>query len=162
MLDQTEQPIWLRFSPLIIAQVGIGALLVAYYAEMVHQLEPCVLCIYQRIPYGLVLVFSFVGIFRPILLQWVLVLAGIAFLVGSGIAIYHVGVEQNWWVSSCSGKLVGQLSTSSLLQQLQEKPVKSCDELEWALFGVSMASYNVVYSFMLSVFCFFGVNKLRD
>lgn len=162
MLYQTEQPIWLRFSPLIIAQVSIGALLVAYYAEIVHQLEPCILCIYQRIPFALVLVFSFVGIFRPKLLKWVLLLAGIVFLVGSGIAVYHVGVEQHWWISSCSGELVGQLSTSNLLKQLQDKPTKSCAELEWALFGVSMATYNVFYSFVLSVFCFFCVNKLRD
>ena len=161
MLDQGEQPIWLRFSSLIIAQVSIGALLVAYYAEIVHQLEPCILCIYQRIPFALVIIFGFTGIFRPTLLKWVLLFAGITFLVGSIIAIYHVGVEQHWWVSACTGELVSKLSTTSLLQELQTKPVKPCDELEWELFGVSMASYNVFYCLALSIFCFLGVNKLR-
>jgi disulfide bond formation protein DsbB len=161
MLDQVEQPVWLRFSPLIIAQAGIGALFVAYYAEVVHQLEPCILCIYQRVPFALVIVFGLTGIFRPALLKWVLLFAGIVFLVGSGIAIYHVGVEHHWWASSCTGGLVSKLSTTSLLQELQKKPIKPCDELEWALFGVSMAIYNVFYSLALSVFCFLGVNKLR-
>ena len=161
MLDQAEQPIWLRFSSLIITQVSIGALLVAYYAEIIHQLEPCILCIYQRIPFALAMIFGFIGIFRPTLLKWTLLFAGIAVLVGSGIAIYHVGVEQHWWEASCSGELVRKLSTTSFLEELQKKPIKSCDELEWVFFGVSMATYNVFYSLALSTFCFLGFNKLR-
>ena len=161
MLHQFEQPIWLRFSSLIITQFSIGALLVAYYAEIIQHLEPCILCIYQRIPFALAIIFGFTGIFRPTLLKWTLLFAGIAFLVGSGIAVYHVGVEQHWWESSCTGELVSKISTTSFLQELQKKPVKSCDELEWALFGVSMASYNGFYSLALSIFCFLGVNKLR-
>ena len=161
MLDQAEQPIWLRFSSLLITQVSIGALLVAYYSEIVHQLEPCILCTYQRIPFGLVIIFGFTGIFRPTLLKWTLLFAGIAFLVGSSIAIYHVGVEQHWWESSCTGELVNKLSTTNLLQELQKKPVKPCDELNWEIFEISMAGYNVFYSLALSIFCFLGVNKLR-
>ena len=161
MLDQKFQPLWLRFSPHIIAQVGIIALAVAYYAEIIHALEPCILCIYQRVPFAVVIVFGLVGMFRPALLHWMLVLAGVAFLTGSGIAVYHVGVEQHWWVSACGGDLAGQMSTTNLMQQLSMKPVKSCDELEWALFGTSMATYNVFYSLALSIFCFAGVHKLR-
>jgi disulfide bond formation protein DsbB len=161
MLDQKFQPLWLRFSPHIIAQVGIIALAVAYYAEIIHALEPCILCIYQRVPFAVVIVFGLVGMFRPALLHWMLVLAGVAFLTGSGIATYHVGVEQHWWVSACGGDLAGQMSTTNLMQQLSMKPVKSCDELEWALFGTSMATYNVFYSLALSIFCFAGVHKLR-
>ena len=161
MLVQVEQPIWLRLSSLIIAQASIGALLVAYYAEIVHQLEPCILCIYQRIPFALVIIFGFTGIFRPTLLKWTLLFAGIAFLAGSSIAIYHVGIEQHWWESSCTGELVRKLSTTNFLHELQKKPAKPCDELEWAFLGISMASYNVFYSLVLSIFCFLGVSQLR-
>ena len=161
MLDQVEQPIWLRFSSLIIAQFSIAALLIAYYSEIVYQLEPCILCIYQRIPFALVIIFSFTSIFRPILLNWTLLFAGIAFLVGSSIAFYHLGVEQHWWESSCTGELITKLSTTNLLNELQKKPAKPCDELDWELFGISMASYNVFYSAALSIFCFLGFNKLR-
>jgi disulfide bond formation protein DsbB len=161
MLHKVEQPIWLQFSALIIIQVSIGALIVAYYAEIIHQLEPCILCMYQRIPFALVIIFGFTGIFRPSLLKWVLMFSGIAFLVGSSIAIYHVGVEQHWWESSCTGELVSQPSVTSFLQELQNKPAKPCDELEWAFLGVSMASYNVFYSLALSFFCFLGFSKLR-
>ena len=161
MLDQKSQPLWLRFSPHIIAQVGITALAVAYYAEIIHSLEPCILCIYQRVPFALVIAFGLVGMFRPAFLHWMLVLAGVAFLTGSGIATYHVGVEQHWWESACGGDLGEQMSTTNLIQRLSMKPVKSCDELEWALFGISMATYNVFHSLALSIFCFAGVHKLR-
>ena len=161
MIEHLKQPLWLRFSPHIIAQAGIVALATAYYAQLVYGLEPCILCLYQRIPFGFAIGLGLIGMFRPALLVWVLPLAGLAFLAGSGIAFYHVGVEQSWWESTCAGDLSSQMSTTNLLQQLQMKPAKACDELEWTLFGISMASYNIPYSLGLAAFSFFGAYKLR-
>lgn len=156
-----NQPLWLRFSPHIMAQAAIAALAIAYYAQIVQGLEPCILCLYQRVPFGIVIVLGLIGMFRPAQLHWILPLAGLAFLAGSGIAFYHVGVEQHWWESSCAGELATGITTTDLFAALQEKPAKSCDELEWALFGISMATYNVVYSLALGVFCFAGVKTIR-
>ncbi|NQV99001.1 MAG: disulfide bond formation protein B [Rhodospirillales bacterium] len=161
MTDRNPQPLWLQFSPHIIAQAAIAALAVAYYAQIVNGLEPCILCLYQRVPFALVIVLGLIGMFRPAHLRWLLPLAGLSFLVGSGIALYHVGVEQHWWESACAGELASGLSAGNLMAQLQQKPPKSCDELEWALFGISMATYNVAYSLALAVFCFAGAWKLR-
>lgn len=155
-----DQPLWLQFSPHILAQASLCALGFAYYAQIVDQLEPCILCLYQRIPFAVVIVLGLVGMFRPAYLRYLLPLAGLAFAIGAGIAIYHVGVEQHWWESSCGGELTTGITTSDLLAGLQEKPAKSCDELEWALFGVSMATYNVAYSWALALFSFAGARKL--
>lgn len=160
-LSLKDQPLWVQFSPHIMAQVGIVALAVAYYAQIVNGLEPCILCLYQRVPFGIVIVLGLIGMFRPRDLGWILPLGGVVFLVGSGIAFYHVGVEQHWWESSCAGELTTGISTGDLMAGLQEKPPKSCDELEWTLFGVSMATYNVAYSWALALFCFAGAKKLR-
>ncbi len=162
MTDLKSQPLWLQFSPHIITQAAIAALAIAYYAQIVEGLEPCILCLYQRVPFALVIGLGLVGMFRPVHLKFVMPLAGLIFLAGGGIALYHVGVEQQWWQSSCGGELAGQLSTIDLMVQLQQKPAKACDELEWALFGISMATYNVVYSLALSVFCLAGACKLRN
>ena len=162
MTDRLNQPLWLRFSPHLVAQAGIAALATAYYAQIVYGLEPCILCLYQRIPFAIAIGLGLVGMFRPATLRWVLALAGLAFLAGSIIALYHVGVEQHWWESTCAGDLPSQMSTANLMEQLQMKPEKACDELEWALFGISMATYNVPYSLGLAVFSFFGAYKLRD
>ena len=77
-------------------------------------------------------------------------LSGIVFLVGAGIAFYHVGVEQHWWASAAScGNNGGDVpKTIDELRQLlmQAKPAKACDEVDWTLFGLSMATYNVPFS----------------
>jgi len=156
-----NQPFWLRYSPLALILASAGALGFAYSAQLVDGLEPCVLCLYQRVPFAVVLVLGLIGQFKPSTLNWVLPLAGAVFLVGCGIAFYHVGVEQQWWQSSCGGDLAGNMSTSDLMAQLQNKPPKACDELEWTLFGISMATYNVAYSLGLAVFCLAGALKLR-
>lgn len=162
MTELTEQPVWLRYSPLIILLAGASALGFAYYAQLVEGLEPCILCIYQRIPFAIVIVLGLIGQFRPNALNWLLPLLGVVFLIGCGIAFYHAGVEQQWWQSSCGGDLSGNMSTTDLMAQLQNKPPKACDELEWALFGISMATYNVAYSLGLAVFCFAGAVRLRS
>lgn len=159
-LDDTH-PLWLRFSPHVMAQAAIVALAVAYWAQIVNGMEPCILCLYQRVPFAIAIALGLVGMFRPALLHWILPLGGLAFLNGSGIAFYHVGVEQHWWAFACTGEVASQMSTSNLMAQLQVKPPKACDELEWALFGISMATYNVFYSLALAGFCFAGALKLR-
>ena len=43
---------WPRLIPLAILAASAGALAVAYIAEFVFGLEPCILCLYQRVPYA--------------------------------------------------------------------------------------------------------------
>ena len=43
----------------------------------------------------------------------------------------------------------------------EARPTKTCDEVDWALFGVSMATYNVATSLALAVGSFWGAEKIR-
>jgi len=43
----------------------------------------------------------------------------------------------------------------------EARPTKTCDEFDWALFGVSMATYNVATSLALAVGSFWGAEKIR-
>ena len=84
-------------TPRPIALVGLSALAAAYTAQYGFGLEPCILCLYQRVPYAVALGLGLLGLvaLRPAGLQPLLVLiAGLGFLAGAGIAGYHVGVEQ--------------------------------------------------------------------
>jgi len=135
---------------------ALAAVLVAQYG---FGLLPCPLCTYQRIPYVVVLLLalallSLPGSSRlgPVLLG----LCALAFLVNSGIALFHVGVEQHWWagLASCSSSgAAGAASVDDMLAQLS-KPVKvpACDQVAWALFGVSLAGYNLLASVGLAAF----------
>jgi disulfide bond formation protein DsbB len=144
---------WSRLVPLGVLAASAGALATAYVAEYVFKLDPCVLCLYQRVPYwtaiglGLLALAVPGGSWRGLAVA----LAGLAFLIGAGIAVHHVGVERHWWTSAaaCGGTLPAEMTVEQLRAQLA-KPPKPCDAVEWSLFGISMAGYNAVVSALLA------------
>jgi len=145
-----------RALPLAILVVSMGAMASAFIAQYVFGLEPCVLCLYQRVPYAitgtlaaLALLLSARGQPR----EWLVTACGFVFLAGSALAFYHVGVEQHWWgsVAACGGELSAGINVSDLAAQLSSAPRKPCDQVDWRLFGLSMAGYNSLVSLGLGV-----------
>ena len=89
----------------------LGASAVVLGGALVSQhwggLAPCELCLLQRWPWGAAIVISFVATLvasRPAL-PWGALLLAVVFVVSSGLAFYHVGVEQHWFAgpTACSG-----------------------------------------------------------
>ena len=150
-----------------IVAVSVGSLLLAYTAQYGFGLEPCILCLYQRVPFAANVVLGLIALFMSAespARVWILRVCGLAFLIGGGIAFYHVGVEQHWWQSaaSCGGTpITGAITSEQLLQSLQQVQPKACDDVDWTLFGISMASYNVVFSTGLGILTFLGVHKME-
>jgi len=157
-------PDWPRLVPVLIVSACIGALSTAYTAQYAFDLEPCILCLYQRIPYALAGVIALAAIMMPRgVLRYVLVVLCVpVFLVSAGIAFYHVGVEQHWWTSAagCGGSIPDVMSAADLQLGLLDTPQKSCDQLDWTLFGLSMATYNVVASLALAVATMVGSRRM--
>lgn len=81
---------------------------------------------------------------------------GLVFLAGAGIATYHAGVEWKFWAgpTACSGGLT-DIGAIDLIDSLS-KPVAtvSCGDAPWKLFGVSMAGYNALVSYVLVIASF--------
>ena len=149
----------------LVLAASIASLLGAYGSQIFGGLHPCVLCLYQRIPYAFVIALGLVIFIleargRGGLTRWAMILAGAAFLAGGGIAIFQVGVEQQWWqgTESCVGAS-GANTLAELKAQIMVSPVTRCDEIPWSLFGISMAGYNVVASLALSSFSFFAATR---
>lgn len=143
-----------------------GPLLTAYISQFGFGYEPCVLCVYQRIPYGVVIALGVLALFvkKPDIRRLIPLFAGLAFFIGSGIALYHVGVEQHWWESAapCGASGAAVSNTQDFLAALQKKPEKSCGDIDWTLFGISMATYNVGVSLALAIASFFAWRRMRD
>ncbi len=140
-----------RRIPLLVMIAGLASLAIAFASQYWGGLQPCVLCIYQRYPYGVAAALGIIGMIvagRPGLLRLILLLAAIAFFVDAGIAAFHVGVEQHWWAgtSECGSLLDLNASPEDLKNQLLNQPVVRCDEPAWVLFGISMAGYNFLYA----------------
>jgi len=140
-----------RSLPLFVILVGVAALAAASFAQYVGGLAPCPLCLWQRYPYGVAIVLGIIALLltdRPAAGRAVLALAGLAILTSAGIAVFHVGVERHWWagLASCSGAIDLTQPADKLAKQLMEAPVVRCDQVAWSLFGLSIASYNVLYA----------------
>ena len=119
----------------------------AFAFQYIGGLEPCVLCIWQRYPYGAVIVLGLLGagLARgaappPGALTAVMGLAALALFTDAAIAGFHVGVEQKWWqgTQACVG-VTGADSIEALRAQLLAQKVVRCDEVAWSLGGISMA-----------------------
>lgn len=139
-------------APLLVTAAAVVALGAALVSQFAFGLAPCVLCHWQRWPYIAAIVLGLAGVAlagRPPALRAMLALAGLAFLTTAGIGAFHVGVEQGWWqgTSECGATVstVG-LSVEDALKRLQEAPVVRCDEVQFELFGISMAGFNVIYA----------------
>jgi len=144
----------IRYSPWAILAVAVWSLGLAYAAQYVFGLEPCILCLYQRVPFAVAGALAIVALFLvPEKRGVVIALCGVAFLVNAGIAFYHVGVEQHWWVSAagCGDPGGGAMTLEQMKASLLAKPPKACDEVDWTFLGISMATYNVPYSLALAV-----------
>ncbi len=143
-------------APMLLALASITALAAAFISQYGFDLQPCVLCIYQRWPYAIVIALCLLVVV-PGLRQrtpWLLALCALALAVNAGIAAYHVGVEQHWWAGSeaCVGAGGTPQTLDALRAQIMNTPVIRCDEVAFSLFGVSMAGYNVLFSLALAIY----------
>lgn len=144
--------------PLLILVASVAVLGAAFAFQYWGGLAPCELCLYQRYPYGATIVLSVLALVLPEGKPRSLALfaSGLAFAIGCGIAIFHVGVEHHWWqgTAACTGSLdlSGTLSLQELEKRIMSTPPARCDQIAWSLFGISMAGYNALISFGLALF----------
>lgn len=165
MIAPTAGVEWLRHMPMAILAASVGALAVAYIAEFVFGFEPCILCLYQRVPYAATGILAVLALGLPPrsgVRAASVALCGAVFLAGAGIAAYHLGVEQHWWAgtAACSGALPAEMTVEELQAQLAAKPPKPCDQVDWTLFGISFAGYNLMASLALAGFSLAGARRL--
>jgi len=136
-----------------LAGIAAAALGAAFIAQYMFGLAPCHLCIYQRIPYAIIIVLGLIAGFGPNKFAPVhLLVIAIALAIEFGLATFHVGVEQKWWegFDSCSISLEG-LNAEQIREQILGAPRALCGDVAWSLFGISMAGYNALLSFGLLV-----------
>jgi disulfide bond formation protein DsbB len=165
-LFQFLQPHRRLTAAIVLASVIIlGA---AYVSQYGFGLKPCILCLYQRVPYALNIAFgviAFIATFRyPRLAAVILYLMVLSFLAGAVIAGFHVGVEYGWWkgLPSCGGQILPEHATIEQLREaLENQNIVRCDKPAWTMFGISMAGYNFMMSLALSVGTLYLLRKGR-
>ncbi|WP_196260688.1 disulfide bond formation protein B [Pelagibacterium limicola] len=133
--------------------LGLATILGALGSQYIGGLYPCELCLTQRLPYyiGLpalaVLIVFWSVLPRPVRLA-LTVGVGAIFVWGTGLGVYHAGVE--WGVfqgpTSCSGTGDAAPLSLDMLGDLSGAQVVACNAVQWELFGISLAGYNALIS----------------
>jgi disulfide bond formation protein DsbB len=125
--------------------VPAGLLGGALASQYVGGLHPCEMCYWQRWPHGAAIVLAGAAFLfqatspRARLLT---ILAALAIAVSGAIGVFHAGVELGWWQGLTRCTTGGALS----LDELMKVPLVRCDQVQWSLFGISMAGWNAILS----------------
>lgn len=136
---------------ILLAAAGSAALLIGAYGFQALGYAPCKMCLWQRWPHAAAIAIGALAYWRSAAIwPWLGALAA-----GSTAAIggYHSGVERSWWEgpSSCTGGAadLGALSGADLLSTDITDVIIMCDEIAWQFAGLSMASWNMIFSLIL-------------
>ena len=136
---------------IIIFTLSFFSLAAAFYIEHILGFKPCILCVYQRIPYAIALLISLTVFFvgnRNILL----IILGLTFLGGILLSGYHVSIEKGFIepIFSCTGENIKALEKEEILKSLNNiKP--DCKDVDFSIFGISLATLNFIISFVLTI-----------
>ena len=136
---------------IIIFTLSFFSLIEALYVEYVLGFKPCILCIYQRIPYAIAILISLSAFLignRNILL----IILGLTFLAGILLSGYHVSIEKGIIepLFSCTGENIKALEKEEILKSLNNiQP--DCRDVDFSIFGVSLATLNFIISFVLTI-----------
>ncbi len=136
----------------IILLFSIFALFAAYFIQYVLKHQPCNLCLIERIPYIFSIIIISVCFFSRKFERISLIFLSLVFFSSALIAFYHFGIEQEFIKESlvCDlGNKTENLSKEALLNELKKMPI-SCKDVTFKIFGLSLATFNVFISLILS------------
>ena len=136
---------------IIIFVFSLLSLLIALYIEFYLGYSPCKLCIYQRIPYLIAIFITFLGISYSKNLIWLYLLL-ITFFSSFLLSGYHFGIEQEIFneFSGCTGNSINIVDKNELLKLLNSE-VNTCKNVDFRIFGLSLATINFLLSFVIFI-----------
>lgn len=158
-------PVQARAALLALA-VAAAAILGALAFEHLGGLVPCPLCLRQRWPYYLAAPFLLLAV--PLAARRLgsarlaLLAAGAFFIYGTGLGIYHAGVEWDFWAgpADCApAGLTAPTSAADLMSSLSTTRIVPCDEAAWRFLGLSLAGYNALVSAGLAGLLLWGAAR---
>jgi len=138
-----------RTSSLLLALASAAILASVFAFQYLGGAAPCQMCIWQRYPYAVLIVLGLLGWFwQPRLM---LGLGTLVLLVGAGIASYHYGVEQGWFALPDGCAAGGDATSVEELRRMLSEAPPACDQVQFNVFGWSLAAWNVLASVVLAI-----------
>ena len=149
-----------KFYFLILLTISSLIISGAYILEYFYNFPPCKLCIYQRVPYFLIIMvcfFSFFAKYKSTHFYVIFFLLFSSFL----IAFYHSLVERGLveFNSGCSSSADSFENIDDLRNHLDSVSITKCDEILFSLMGFSLANINAIISFIFVLINIYFVRK---
>ena len=142
--------------------ISLIVIFIVLMAEFYFSLLPCELCVYQRFPYIVVIIFAALAIGSGFYdKQKIALLFASIFLVSSFLAFYHSGVEYGLWSYGGCAKQALPETLEKFHSSLAHPMPKSCNEIEWTIFNLSISIYNGVLSLALSIISLYSAVRLK-
>ena len=138
---------------LAIFLISFIALISAYFIEYVLGYQPCNLCLYERIPYFLAILILLANFKYNKLEKYFILFLIIIFFTATLLSLYHLGIEQGLIEESLLCNLekgTNIIDKDEILKQLQQKNI-SCKDVAFKIFGLSLTSYNIIISLLLTI-----------
>ena len=137
----------------VILFISIFALGSAYFIEYILGYKACNLCLIERLPYFFAVIIISLGLFLDRFEKFLFIFLCLIFVSATILSFYHFGIEQGFFKESLvciSNDEINSLDKEDLIKELQKKVV-SCKDVQFTLFGLSLATINTIISFILSV-----------
>lgn len=141
--------------PVLALSLSTGLLIGAWLFQYGFGYMPCQMCYWQRYTHMLVIGLAIMALVikhKPYIDRSLHALIIAAFILSAGVALWHVGVEYKWWIGpqTCSGTgNITDYKTEDLLATLDRKiKPPACTDIIWSFLGLSMAGWNMLFSFL--------------
>ena len=134
-----------QLARLIALLLPLGLLGGALGSQYIGGLHPCEMCYWQRWPHGAAILLAAASFTAPAAStrsRALTLLAALAIAVSGAIGVYHAGVEAKAFEGFTTCTSNGAMSFEDLLKV----PLVRCDQIQWSLFGISMAGWNAILS----------------
>jgi len=134
----------------------------AFFVEYVLGFEPCILCLYQRVPYYLLMVMGIAGL----VLQnskSLIYIAMFVFLSSAILAGYHTGIEREWFNPSdtCNPgfNIPEDASVDEIREMLYAAPVATCTRAAFKILWLSMTEWNLLLNICLFLYSIWFIKR---
>lgn len=127
----------------------------AFFVEYVLGFDPCILCLYQRIPYYLLSLVGIAGFLSKNSKYWVY-LSLFIFFSSIILAAYHTGIEREWFspTDTCNSgvKIPDGASIDEIRELFYSAPIATCTKAAFKVVGISMTEFNLILNICLFLY----------
>jgi disulfide bond formation protein DsbB len=143
---------------IIVGSLSTLALLMAFFYEYYLGYMPCDLCIYERIPYFLLIIISLIKnekIFKNLSL--------FVLFCSIGMSVYHTQIESGVLPDNCAKKIKHSFSSEDIVKQINKVEKPSCGVVSAKIFDISMSTWNALFSILLFAMIYlFSSSNLKN